>query len=68
MLSADLTCCLGLEAGQLTEAFVHTGGLAARELTVESNLKGMVEFANVFFKLLFQPQTYKLTRTADQIP
>lgn len=68
MLSADLTCCLGLEAGQLTEAFVYTGGLAARELTVESNLKGMVEFANVFFKLLFQPQMYRLTRTADQIP
>lgn len=72
MLSADPTSCLGLKARQLTEAFVHTGGLAAHELTVKSNLKGMVEFANVFFNLPFQPQTvthqtYRLTRTADQI-
>ena len=71
MLSADPTSCLGIEAGQLPEAFVHTGGLPARELTVKSNLKGMVEFANVFFTLPFQPQTvthqtYRLTRTADR--
>lgn len=55
-----------------TADFVHTGGLAARDLTVKSNLKGMGEFANVFFNLPFQlqtvtHQTYRLTRTADQI-